>query len=707
MHAAGRDIRPVPPRGNPWVAALVLVSYASPSSAQTTAGGGVQSNGEMAATQRAFSVDDLYLHQKVMAVSASAACAVFSVRSVDRERDTYVTRLWTLDGDRLRQLTHGQSTDRAPQLSPSGKVLAFVSNRSGSPQIHLMELAGGEARQLGSFEMGVTAIAWCPDERFLLATAAVRVDPDLRRSGARAAPKERRSSAEVAWRLPFKTDGIGYQLAREIHLFKVDVATGAAQQLTDGLFDVYGFQVSPNGDAVAYSRSRAGRFAHRTDLWLCALDGTGERRLTEEIATVMEPVWSPDGRQVAFIGAVREGDAQSRFWVCDRAGGPPRPVGDESVEPASGESFRWRADGGALQFLRAHRGRHCPAQLHVASGKVSMAEWPDRQASAFAATEAALFYCVDHPSLPSELWTCAANGSGERRLSRLNAWWDERTPVEAQIRTFDVPDGRGGREQIEGWLIRASGADRPGPLLNDAHGGPASYALMDFDTNVFWQALCSQGWSVLALNAVGSASYGREFCNRLAGHWGEFDLPQHIAAIGALQAEGVCDERLAISGKSYGGFLSAYAIGDTDLFKAAVVMAPVGNIETHYGTSDGGYYADPLYMDTAPEFDRNLARKLSPMVYVEKSVTPTLFLQGKEDERCPKCQSEELFVSMYRAGRAASELVLYAGETHHFLGEGKPSTREDAAARIIDWISAHAGKSNQGARVAGHAVDLA
>jgi len=316
-------------------------------------------------------------------------------------------------------------------------------------------------------------------------------------------------------------------------------------------------------------------------------------------------------------------------------------------------------------------------------------QWPDRQLSAFAASDELAFYCVDHPGCPSELWSCSLDGSNERRLSHFNAWWDERIEVKAEMREFTVPDGEGGQETIEGWLIRAADAPGGGPLLNDVHGGPAAYALMDFETNVFWQVLCSRGWSVLALNAVGSASYGPEFCQRLAGRWGELDLPQHLAAVQALLDEGVCDERVAISGKSYGGYLSGYAIGNTQLFRAAVVMAPVGNIETHYGTSDGGYYADPLYMDAAPKFDRELARKLSPMRHVEKSQTPTLFMQGADDERCPKCQSEELFVSMYRAGRAHAELVLYPGENHTFLAEGKPSCREDAADRIISWITTH------------------
>ena len=295
---------------------------------------------------------------------------------------------------------------------------------------------------------------------------------------------------------------------------------------------------------------------------------------------------------------------------------------------------------------------------------------------------------------------CDPGQAAERELTDMNAWWRERTDIQAEVRAFDVPDGKGGTEKIEGWLLRRADAEGPGPLLNDVHGGPASYALLDFDTNVFWQVLCSKGWSVLALNAVGSSSYGREFCDRLAGHWGEYDLPQHLAALKSLEAEGICDDRLAISGKSYGGFFSAWTIGHTEQFGAAVVMSPVGNIETHYGTSDGGYYADPFYLGTTPRFDREFARKLSPLQYVERASTPTLFMQGAEDERCPKCQSEEMFVSLMRAGDTPTELVLYPGENHSFLGQGAPSCRADAAARIVDWIVEHACKDEGAGREA-------
>ena len=166
--------------------------------------------------------------------------------------------------------------------------------------------------------------------------------------------------------------------------------------------------------------------------------------------------------------------------------------------------------------------------------------------------------------------------------------------------------------------------------------------------------------------------------------------PEHLAAVKQLQQEGICDQRLALSGKSYGGFFGAWAIGHTAQFGAAVVMSPVGNIETHYGTSDGGYYADPFYLGTPGRFDRALARQLSPLQYVEQASTPTLFMQGAADERCPKCQSEEMFVSLMRAGDTPTELVLYPGEDHSFLSQGKPSCRTDAARRIVDWITGHA-----------------
>lgn len=641
-----------------------------------------------------FTTDDLYLHRKVSELDAApdgrlVAC---TVRCVDREADDYVSCIWAvgLDGSPPRQLTRGPGQDKTPRWSPDGRRLAYVSSRGGTAQVHLLARDGGETRPLGGLPGAVSDLRWSPDGHWLAVSAAVPVDPDWRgqRPGGRA-PARRGAQPEVAWKLPYKSDGMGYLLAREIHLFRLDVATGEHRQLTDGAFDVLAFDVAPDGRHLACARTREGRTAHRSDLWASDAEGANALQLTMDFATVMRPLWSPDGRWIAFCATGEEGDAQTGLFVLEFASGRVRRLGGAQLEVADPLSLRWEGDSTALHCTLARRGRHQVARVGLADGAVDVYCQGDRQLGGFARCGGRPLYVIDHPSLPSEIHTCEADGTGERQLSDFNPWWKERTPIVAETREFKVPDGRGGSETIEGWLLRAQGSQGPQPLLNDVHGGPSSYALLDFDSNVFWQVLCARGWAVLALNAVGSASYGREFCTRLAGHWGEYDLPQHLAALRQLRQEGVCDDRLAIAGKSYGGYLSGWAVGNCDVFRAAVVMAPVGNIETHYGTSDGGYYADPYYMGGGRPFDRKLAKALSPMEHVEQATTPTLFMQGAADERCPKCQSEELFVSLMCAGDTPAELVLYPGEDHHFLGEGKPSVREDAARRIIDWIARH------------------
>lgn len=641
-----------------------------------------------------FTVADLYLHRKVIDLAAApdGAAVACVVRSIDRDADDYVCCIWQVapdGGAPPRHLTRGPGMDQAPSWSPAGDRLAFVSDRAGSRDVYVLPRDGGEAAPLGDLPGAVSDLRWMPDGQALVVTAAVTVDPDWRGERANGRkPRERKVQPQVAWKLPYKSDGIGYMLAREIHLFRLDANTGKHEQLTDGPFDVLAFDISLDGRQLAYARTREGRFAHRADLWLAAIDGSGAHQLTHDFATVMSPVWSPDNRFVAFCATVQEGDAQTNLYLLEVGSGKVRRLGDADLQVADPESVHWERDAQHLLFVRQHRGRHQVVRVAIADSRLDVLVQGDRQLGAFAPAGDTMVYTIEHPSQPSEVHACTPQ-QGERQLSDFNPWWKERTPLLVEPWLFDVPDGRGGREQIEGWLLRAEGSTGPLPLLNDVHGGPASYALLDFDTNVFWQVLCSRGWAVLALNAVGSASYGREFCDRLMGHWGEYDLPQHEAALQQLQAEGVCDERVAICGKSYGGYLSAWAVGQDTLFRAAVVMAPVGNIETHYGTSDGGYYADPYYMGTEEKFDRPLAKQLSPMAHVEKATTPTLFLQGANDERCPKCQSEELFVSLMRAGDTPAELVLYPGEDHHFLGEGAPSAREDAATRIIDWVAQH------------------
>jgi dipeptidyl aminopeptidase/acylaminoacyl peptidase len=638
-----------------------------------------------------FQPDDLYLYRSITELHClpNGEVAACVVESISREQDARTSSIWLvpLDGGQPRQFTSGAALDDMPRWSPDGSQLAFLSARiNGLRQIHLMRRDGGEALQLSHFPAGgVMSIAWSPDGKRLLASCSIKVDPEAR--GARRAHTGARAgdAPQLAWRLPYKADGIGYLLDTEVHLFAVDAHSGDHVQLTDGAFEVRSESWSPDGRRIAFTRTRDGRTAHRTDVWIMDADGRNARQVSHDIASVQYPRWSPDGRLLVFTGAAEEGSAQMRLWLYDMERDEIRPLGDQDAEVASGQNVCWSEDGASVMLVTVRRGRHEIVSVSVTDGTQTRHVTGDRQIARMACTAQRLVFVSEDPRTPNELYCTDRAGRHETRLSNFNPWWSERRLPQVEIRQFDVPDGRGGREQVEGWLLLPEDARGPMPLLVDVHGGPASYALVDYRSRMYWRVLVSRGWAVLSLNAVGSSSYGREFCERLRGHWGKYDLDQHLAAVQALQRDGIADDRVAIAGKSYGGYLSAWAIGNTHVFRAAVVAAPVINLETHYGTSDSGYYADTYSMFGEPPMQRERMQQLSPIGHAHHARTPTLILQGEQDQRCPRGQAEQLFVALMCATDTPAELVIYPGGDHHFFESGKPSHRLDAVERLVQW----------------------
>jgi dipeptidyl aminopeptidase/acylaminoacyl peptidase len=242
-------------------------------------------------------------------------------------------------------------------------------------------------------------------------------------------------------------------------------------------------------------------------------------------------------------------------------------------------------------------------------------------------------------------------------------------------------------------VVRGDGAvsARPAPLLVEIHGGPHSYHGNAFPLGAFHVlVLASRGWAVLALNPTGSGSYGQGFARAIRGRWGEQDLPEQLAAVDALVAEGVADPaRLAVSGYSYGGFMAAWTIGHTDRFKAAVVGAPVTNLESFHGTADIGPWFAASEMDGDIVRHRETYRRLSPVAYVDRVRTPTLIVHGEADDRCPVGQGEELFIGLLAAGRVPVQMVRYPGESHLFRSTGSPGHRLDLTRRIVEWVEQH------------------
>ncbi|HVG96099.1 MAG TPA: S9 family peptidase [Chloroflexota bacterium] len=642
----------------------------------------------------------------------------FVLNELDAAADEVRSSIWVVEtaSGRLSRFTRGPGKDSAPRWSPDGRSLAFLSDRPPHrqgrerPQLYLVPSDGGEARRLTDLEEGAGAATWSPDGRRLAFAARVP------RASAPEAEAERarwEQRPRVVTRAQYKADGQGFTFDAVAHLFVVDVADErrpVATQITFGEAEHRGPAWSPDGAQLAFTRDRQGLADYAlSDLWVAGADGTGARRVTEDAGRVCWPSWSPDGTAIAFFATdVQEpglGDPAVRVWTVAAGGGGPAapqrvgPGDDRSAFPGRlpqvSPGPAWSPDGRSLVYPLADAGSVClvravPGEA-VPRPIVAGERWLSSHSVGAGGGEIA-FSAADLQH-PGDVFLCAADGSAERRLTTLNdAVLDGLALPRVERRRFAVPGGED--LAVDGWLFRAPDAAGPGPLLVHIHGGPHSFFGFTFPFESFYaNVLPAKGWSVLALNPSGSGSYSKAFAHRIRGRWGERDLPEQLAAVDALIAEGIADpQRLAVVGYSYGGYMTSWTIGHSERYRAAVVGAPVTNLESFSGTSDIGpwFGAWELGGDTlSREPVRETQRRLSPITYAERVRTPTLIVHGEADDRCPIGQGEEFFGALAAEGRVPVEMVRYPGGAHGFIVSGRPSHRVDYQRRVIDWVERH------------------
>ena len=658
----------------------------------------------------AFTAEDLYQHRVLAGLDGSSRHAhiVFRVKHAVRDSEKYESTCWHWNGDGPappRVLTDAAFGAQSPRLSPDADTLAFISRRGGdSAQVQLLPMHGGEARQLTRSDNALSAIQeWSSDGERLLLTASVPWSEHHDEGDAEARQRSKDNGAarpQVARFLPYKKDGSGVIVGERVQLFAADARSGELQPLVQGDCDVSGASWSPDGTRLAYIRNRDGRQRHRTDLWLADAEGRDPGQRTDSLASISKAEWSPDGRSLALVAGKIEGDSMMQLWLVDANGDAgPRRLGDDDFELTPESTVVWHPDGTRVAVIAARKGLQQIAIVDIATGAVRCVQHGLRQVLGLAACGDRLAFIVASMRWPDELHSVDWNGGGPRRHSEFNRRWiSQRPQPRVRKRRFAVPDGDGGSEKIDAWLLLPASGEGPYPLLVDMHGGPQSQVLVDYAMHTYWYVLLSRGWAILAPNAVGSGGYGVGFAKRLCGRWGELDFPQYLAILDTLQREGLADARIVCTGKSYGGYLSAWAIGNSDRFKAAIVSAPVSDIQSHAGTSDTGYYVTPYAM--GGEFHETSARAhaLSPVTHCLRVTTPTLILQGAEDGRCPIGQSEQLFANLIRCSEVAAELVVYPGGSHSLAETGKPGHRVDYHQRLCDWAKRWTDSQGAGSR---------
>lgn len=619
---------------------------------------------------------------------------VFARTRADKMKDQSRSNLWIVDTDgaRVRELTRGNWRDSAPEWSPDSKRIAFLSDRDGTSQLHVMYLDTGEVAQLTYLPRAPSGIRWSPDGTQIAFTQMIQDEDPILRVELPRRPRgaEWARGAVLVDRLTWARDGTGPVEKGHTHVFVVDaVLGGTPQQITDGNFNHSSPEWSADGRTIYVSGIRKPEAEYQrgdSEIYAVDLKTREVKALTDRKGPDNNPTVSPDGRWIAYTGYDDKDYTShlSSLYLMDRVGGAKRLwAGDLDSSPAS---VTWALDGSGVYFTVGEKGSHSiyfapvqgelrkltPDTQHTLGG-LSLAR------SGQAATVRATAY------RPGYLVTF--NIENARDVSSWKTLVDVNDDVLAGVKLGEMEElwysSKDGLK-VQGWLIKPANFE-PGkkyPMVLWIHGGP--WSMYDVGFNWAFQNFAASGYAVLYTNPRGSTGYGQDFVNGIQHSYPGKDYDDLMAGVDAAIAKGFIDERnLFVCGGSGGGVLTAWIVGHTSRFAAAVSMRPVINWHSFVGTTDGpSWYRQ---FQKYPWEDPMEYAVRSPLHYVANVTTPTMVMTGEADLRTPMSQSEEY----YRALKILKKETLLVRMPDEYHGWRRPSHRLLQQLYLMAWFDKH------------------
>ena len=615
-------------------------------------------------------------------ISPDGARILYTVREPDLANNRFRSSLWVVgwNGGTPTRLIDKASI-AAVQWAPDSRRAALLMSSDGDTQIVILNVSDGKLVPLstrgkhGAFSTHryYSGMQWSPDGRQLAFAAQDLTDP----------------VDPFLWKDWYRSEGFG-EIRHRVQLWTVDVTTGAVTQLTRGDFHHGQPTWSPDGRQIAFMANRGGREEEIVsstnedyDIWVVAADGGEPRKLTRNTGPDINPVWSPDGRAIAFSAVPYQGSHGDVFrlhTVVVATGettvltGPP--TFDYSVEVDPGQ---WTGD--RIFFTAGVRSTSHVFSTAANEKSPRPLTSGDRVVSSLtvSADGRRIAMLIADPMNPAEVWVAQADGAALKQLTSVNADLDRSTLATTERVRWRSEDGM----EIEGLVVKPAGF-QPGrkyPLVVRPHGGP--HGASRFGFNAEYQVYASQGYISFAPNFRGSSDYGQPFVDADRGNLGGGDFRDLMTGVDHLIAIGYVDaSRMAITGTSYGGFMTAWAIGHTDRFKAAMAGAPVVNAQSFFGTSDIPTWVTWEYYGP-PWQNPDLIRAYSPITYIQNAKTPTLVTHGENDVRVPLSQGFELYRSLKTLG-VPTDMVIYPGERHGF---SRPQHQVDRLRRTLEWFA--------------------
>jgi dipeptidyl aminopeptidase/acylaminoacyl peptidase len=616
--------------------------------------------GLSAAAAAPFELDDFYLLASVSepAFSPSGDRVAYAVSRNDKKRDSSTSDLWSVpwNGGAPRQLTKTpRVSEWQPRYSNDGKSLFYLGDagKDEITQLWRMSANGGGARRVTNIAGGISDFDLSPDGR----RAAVIAEVGLAVGSKTEIPPPIETE-----RFLFKWDGKGYLDDRTQQLFIVELTTGKVRQLTSGQRDHWHPVWSPDGKSIAYTAKERGETDRDSnyEIFVQGVDAGEPKKISTSPGSDDDPdwgahpSWSPDSRRVLWL----EGGEDKWFYyvpfqlaVADVATG-------EVTRPARIDRWfyypKFAPDGSIVTLIEQDRDTWL-ARIDPANGHIEYLNSGKRFGGAFAvAGNGRVALLESDVATPAEIFAVGT----PRQLTHHNAWTVERAQGEVRDVSFASGDA-----EIHGFVTLPAGFDpaKRYPLLAYLHGGPVYQHSHEFDIES--RLFAASGYAVLAINPRGSSGRGFDFSRAIYADWGNLDVKDISAGITHAIDAGIADPaRIGVFGWSYGGILTDYMIASDPRIRAAVSGAGVANVLASFGVDM--YAREYLFELGTPWENFDTWRKLAyPFLHPERITAPTLFQCAGADDNVPCVGAQQMYLALKTRG-VPTRLIVYPGENH-------------------------------------------
>ena len=634
-------------------------------------------------------------------VSPDGSRVAYVRTSMDIMTDRGRRTIWVVDtdGGNHRPLVSGQGNYSSPRWSPSGDRLAYLSNRDGKTQLFVQWLDGGETAKITTLPQSPRSIVWSPDGTQIAFTRFVPAKPPtLAEMPAKPKGAEWAEPATVVDRMTFRRDGGGYLPTGNNQVFVVPADGGTPRQMTFGEYPISG-SVSwmPDSQSIIFSSNRRENVEYQprqNDLFAASIANGEITQMTDHAGPESNPAVSPNGRYLAYTSAAdtRQGYNRAVLKIKDLRTGESRSLTaslDRSVS-----DVQWASDSKALWVSYNDLGMNRVAQVDL-KGELKQSDIvlggtalgrPYTSGEFSVGGKNQLAFTLGRDDRPADLALLQA-GKQPRVLTDLNSDLMGQRKM-AHVERMTWASSHDGLE-IEGWIMKPPGFDpkQTYPMILEIHGGPHSAYGPNYSTEA--QLYAAAGYVVFYTNPRGSTSYGEEFANTIDLAYPGYDYDDLMSGIDALLERGYVDtDQLYVTGGSGGGVLTAWIVGKTDRFRAAVVAKPVINWASFVLTADLNYYFATTWFDAPPWEDYEGYWKRSPLSLVGNVSTPTMLLTGEADYRTPMSETEQYYQALKHRG-IDTLMVRIPGASHSIYA--RPSNLIAKVNNILAWFDRHSG----------------